>query len=91
MVTAILQAVQLLAEEGTGHLCQSTSATQASHLHAATHVPSVLVVHISVMKSALVTTVEHVVDMATNSLMNLQGMAEQALMAPDSQGMASSA
>ena len=71
--------MQQLVEEGTGHLQQSTSAAQATHLQAAAHIPSALAAHTSMAHSALVATAEHVVGVATSASAHLQGTAEQAL------------
>ena len=68
-------------EEVASHLRQSASATWASHLQAANHIPSVLVAHTSAAQSALVATAEHVAGVASSSSAHLQGTAEQALVA----------
>ena len=66
-------------EEDIGYLQQSASAAQATHLQDAAHIPSTLVAHTSVARSALVATMEHVTSMATSSLAYLQGTVKQAL------------
>ena len=71
MVASTAQAVQQLVEEGAGHLWQSSSAAQATHLQAAAHIPSALAAHTSVAHSALVTTAEHVAGIATSSVAHL--------------------
>ena len=71
--------MQQLVEEGTGHLRQSASAAQATHLQAAAHIPSALAAHTSMARSTLVATGEHVAGVATSTSAHLQGMAEQAL------------
>ena len=71
--------MQKLVEAGAGHLQQSASAAQATHLQAAAHIPSALAIYTSMARSALIATAEHVVGVATSTSGHLQGIAEQAL------------
>ena len=66
----------------------SASVAQATNLQAATHIPSAVLAHTTIARSALVATVEYVGGIATSSSVQLKGMVEQTLVAMGSQVVA---